>query len=236
MSAPEPRRIELPFSTRRGGLLVPPAQPAAPAAARPPLLVALHGQGESGERHRRWLGAAVPPRFASAWPDGFHAHEVRRPQRPIRLGYAWYLFTGDEAAFRDSLLESEAALWRFVDAAVAELGADPRVWLAGFSQGAYLAYCVAARAPGRVRGLVAQAGRLKWEFLGERLQALAGLPVLVQHGRSDAAIPPERAERSAQVLRDSGAAVELRLYDAAHVITPEMARDAREFLERHAPA
>jgi poly(3-hydroxybutyrate) depolymerase len=46
MSAPDagPRRLELPFTTRRGGLLVPPAAP----APRPPLLVALHGQGESG--------------------------------------------------------------------------------------------------------------------------------------------------------------------------------------------
>jgi phospholipase/carboxylesterase len=177
----------------------------------------------------------VPAHFASAWPDGFHAHEVRRPERPIRLGHAWYLFTGDEAAFRDSLVESEAALWRFIDAAVAELGADPRVWLTGFSQGAYLAYCVAARAPARVRGLVAQAGRLKWEFLGERIPALANMPVLVQHGRTDAAIAPDRAERSAQVLRDSGAQVELVLYDAGHVITPEMARDAHDFLLRHAP-
>lgn len=236
MSAPGgTRRIELPFATRRGCLLAPPAAPE--PAARPPLLVALHGQGQDGPRHRRWMGAAVPPHFASAWPDGFHGHEVRRPDRPIRLGFSWYLYTGDEAAFRDSLLEAEAALWRLVDAAVAELGADPaRVWLTGFSQGAYLAYCVAARAPGRVRGLVAQAGRLKWEFLGERIPALSGMPVLVQHGRRDTNLEPSRAEQSVRVLRDSDADVTLRMYDAGHVITPEMAADAGAFLARHEPA
>ncbi len=226
-------RIELPFTTRRGCLLAPPATP----SARPPVLVALHGQGQSGPRHRRWLGAAVPPHFASAWPDGFHGHEVRRPERPIRLGFSWYLYTGDEAAFRDSLVESEAALWRLIDAAVAELGADPaRVWLSGFSQGAYLAYCVAARAPHRMRGLVAQAGRLKWEFVGERIAGLSGMPVLVQHGRRDESLDPARAEESVRVLRESGADVTLRLYDAGHEITPEMAADAREFLLRHEPA
>jgi len=157
---PEPsgaRVLELPFTTRTRCLLVPPPAP----GPRPPLLVSLHGQGQSGERQRRWLEGGVPEHFAAAFPDGFHAHEVRKPDRPIRLGFGWYLYTGDETAFRSSLIESEAALWRLVDAAVQELGADPRrVWLHGFSQGAYLVHCMACRAPSQLAGWIAQAGRL----------------------------------------------------------------------------
>jgi len=231
--AAAPRTIELPFATTARCLLDPPR---APAPGRPPLLVSLHGQGQSGERQRHWLEGALPSHFAAAFPDGFHAHEVRRPDRPIRLGYGWYLYTGDEEAFRRSLIESETTLWRVIDATVAALDADPaRVWLHGFSQGAYLAHCVACRSPARLAGWIAQAGRLKWEFLGERIAGLSGKPVLVQHGRQDASLEVTRAERGVQVLRDSGADVEWRLYDAGHVITPEMVADVRDFLQRHEP-
>jgi len=225
------RSLELPFTTRTRCLLLPPR---APAAGRPPLLVSLHGQGQTGDRQRRWMQPALPAHFAAAFPDGFHAHEVRKPERPIRLGFGWYLYTGDETAFRASLLESEAALWRLVDAAVAELGADPaRVWLHGFSQGAYLVHGVACRAPARLRGWIAQAGRLKWEFLGERIEGLAGKPVLVQHGRLDESLDLSRAERGVQVLRASGANVDFRVYEAGHAITPEAVDDVRAFLEAH---
>jgi len=230
---PAPRELRVPFTTETRCLLAPPR---APGRGRPPLLVSLHGQGQSGERQARWMVEAVPPHFAAAWPDGFHAHEVRKPERPIRLGFGWYLYTGDETAFRASLLESEAALWRLVDAAVAELGADPaRVWLHGFSQGAYLTHCVACRQPSRVRGWIAQAGRLKWEFLGERIEGLADKPVLVQHGRLDQSLALERAERGVQVLRASGADVDFRVYEAGHAITPETVRDTREFLAAREP-
>ncbi len=227
------RSVSLPFTTSTCCLLRPPA---APGPGRPPLLVSLHGQGQSGERQGRWMQDALPAYFAAAFPDGFHAHEVRRPDRPIRLGYGWYLYTGDEQAFRASLVESEAALWRMVDAAVEALGADPaRVWLHGFSQGAYLVHCVACRAPARLAGWIAQAGRLKWEFLGERIAGLSGKPVLVQHGRQDQSLDASRAERGVEVLRASGADVAWRLYDAGHLITPAMVADVREFLLRHEP-
>ena len=71
-------------------------KPSRPTDGPPPLLVALHGQGESGRRHAKWLSGAVPDHFVAAFPDGFHKHEVRRPERPIRIGCGWYLFTGDQ--------------------------------------------------------------------------------------------------------------------------------------------
>lgn len=231
--------VWVPFTTPTRCLVRPPEQPR--PGVRPPLLVALHGQGQSGARHAEWMGPAVPPHFASAFPDGFHSWEVRKPGRPPRLGHGWYLFTGDQEAFAESLAVSEEALWRLVDAAVAAVGADRRrVWLAGFSQGAYLAHCVAVRSCTRddrppVAGWIGQSGRLKHEFLEAELPSVAGRPVLVQHGRRDAALGPAAAERSATILSDHGADVTLRLYDAPHVITPEMVADARGWLAALAP-
>ena len=236
--APSVRHVQTPFTTLCDCLALPPQ--ATTGSGRPPLLVVLHGQGQSGARQARWMGPAVPPGFASAFPDGFHAHEVRKPDRKPRLGYGWYLFTGDQQAFADSLARSEEAFWRLVEALHAELGSDPdRVYLAGFSQGCYLAHCVAVRSsecgPAPVKGWIGQSGRLKDEFLGAQLPSVAGRRVLVQHGRDDPATPVAFAERSARALTDHGAEVDLRLYDAGHVITPEMVADARAWLQAAEP-
>ncbi len=229
----ETRTIELPFTTRTGCRI----RPAPAGSARPPLLVSLHGQGQSGARQERWITPAVPDHFAAAFPDGFHKHEVRRPGRPIRLGYGWYLYTGDQDEFAASLAESEAALWRIVDAALEALGADPqRVYLSGFSQGAYLTHCAAVRAARRVAGWIGQSGRLKAEFLGAELAGVAGKAVLIQHGRQDEALAPTAAEESAAILSRNGADVTLRLYDTGHIIAPEMVVDMRAWLEAREPA
>lgn len=237
-SPPGARLVQVPFTTLTDCRALPPERTQGPG--RPPLLVALHGQGQSGARHARWMGGAVPPGFAAAFPDGFHAHEVRKPDRKARLGHGWYLFTGDQQAFADSLARSEEAFWRLVETLHVELGTDPgRLYLTGFSQGCYLTHILAVRSarhgPGPVAGWIGQSGRLKDEFLGEQLAAVAGRPVLLQHGRDDPATPMEFAERSARALERHGAQVELRLYDAGHVITREMVGDARAWLEAREP-
>jgi len=228
------RRVEIAFTTTSGCAIEPPRAPR--PGTRPPLLVCLHGQGQDGERQRRWMADAVPPHFAAAFPDGFHAHEVRAPGRPIRLGRAWYLYTGDQDAFAASLALAEEALWRLVDVVTEALETDPgRLYLAGFSQGGYLVHCAAVRAPGRVAGWIAQSSRLKHELLRDELPGVAGKPVLIQHGERDASLDVARARESAAVLREHGARVDLRLYDADHRITPGMVADARGWLEAHEP-
>ena len=227
------RVLRRPFTLEVDCLLVPAAQP---GQGRPPLLACLHGHGESGTRMRRWMGAALPPGFAAAFPDGFHRVEVRRPERPIRIGHAWYHYsTEDRQAFLDSLTTAVDALWDTLDAALAELGADgQRLWLAGFSQGAYLAHVAALRRPERVAGWIAQAGGLRVDYVPGGLPTLDGRPVLLQHGEHDRAASPEAAREIEALLRGAGADVELQLFDAGHVITPEMAAAAREWLAAHA--
>jgi predicted esterase len=68
------------------------------------------------------------------------------------------------------------------------------------------------------------------------MAGVAGKPVLVQHGRVDPHLPPGSAETSAAALTEAGARVTLRLYDAGHAITPEMAADCRRWLEEVQPA
>jgi len=225
--------ITTPFTTRARCLVEPPAEP---GPGRPPLLVALHGQGQSGERHRRWMGDAVPAHFASAFPDGFLPHEVRRPDRPIRIGYGWYLYTGDRDALKESLAKTEAALWRVVDGAVAALDADPSaVWLAGFSQGAYLTHSAAVHGVDRVAGWIGQAGVFRDAYLRDPALRVTGRPVLMQHGRADRTPPLADAESTAETLRALGAEVELSVHECGHEITPEMTAEARAWLAEQRP-
>ena len=209
---------------------------AARAGERPPLIVFLHGQGQSGERQRRWMGAAVPDHFAAIFPDAFLPYEVRKPGKPVRVAHGWYLYSADRPAFLASLREAVARVWQLVDQACDALGADPqRIWFAGFSQGAYLTHTVALHGLDRVQGWIGQAGAFRADYAPEPAPDASGKPVLLQHGTLDEALPLAQAEVTAELLRSYGASVELLTHEVAHVITPEMATQARAWLERLTP-
>ncbi|GJM21127.1 MAG: phospholipase/carboxylesterase [Planctomycetota bacterium] len=204
------------------------------AAERAPLIVFLHGQGQSGERQQRWMGAAVPDHFAAAFPDGFLPYEIRKPGKPVRIGHGWYLYSADRPAFLASLREAVARVWQLVDRACEELGADPqRIWFAGFSQGAYLTHTTALHGLDRVQGWIGQAGAFRADYAPEPAPNASGKPVLLQHGTLDEALPLVQAEATADLLRSFGADVELATHEVKHVITPAMATEARAWLERH---
>lgn len=107
-----------------------------PDGARPPLVVALHGTGGTGQQMLdalrdtcRRLGAVCIA------PDAL---------RPAAIGYAW--------TYRD---ESEWLVNRVIDDAIANHHADPdRVILLGFSQGANIALVMARTQPGRFRAII----------------------------------------------------------------------------------
>lgn len=201
-------------------------------AEPPPLLVCLHGQAQSGARQQRWMGAAVPAHFAAIFPDGFLPYEIRRPDKPVRVGYGWYLYDADRDSFLESLREAVARLWTLIDQAVERLGANPqRIWLAGFSQGAYLAHTAALHGGARVQGWVGQAGGFRADYAPVPAPQLAGTPVLIQTGSEDPAFTPQRADEVSELLAGYGARVDRKTYPVGHVIVPEMASDARRWIE-----
>lgn len=187
--------------------------------------VMLHGR--SGDEDVMWVFAStvpddwliVAPRAIQADPDGDYSWHPRRPD-------AWpSLIAFDEAV---------AALVKFIRALPALYQADPdHVYLMGFSQGAALAYAVALRHPGLVKGVAGLVGFTP-EGIGSDQRPLEGLPVFMAAGTNDPRIPLVRSRASAGVLRQAGAALEYNEYDTEHKLTPDAIRDLRRWWQERA--
>jgi phospholipase/carboxylesterase len=169
------------------------------------------------------------------------------PEAPLSLGglygdsRAWWLLDlarlEDElrrgvprdrrAEIPDGLAEVRAQVIRLIEQLAARFAVAPdRLVLGGFSQGAMLALDVALHLPAPPAGLVLMSGTLIAETAWQpRMAQLAGVPVMLSHGRSDLLLPFSIAE----VLRDrlvaAGAAVDWQPFAGGHEI-PRAAIDA----------
>lgn len=189
-----------------------------------PLVIALHGWGMTERSFERWLRPGIDAARASWWvPRGILPCEVRSR----KIGYAWYVFDGDQGALRASMDEAASYLAGLAAAARRAL-APQSIALLGFSQGGYLASYLALSRPDLFSALVCCCGRPKAEFVAD-LGAARGVRVLVQTGAEDASVPPELVAKGVAPLREAGLAVEERSYPAGHRIVAAMAEDAARF-------
>lgn len=208
-----------------------PAGREAPAGGWP-LVVALHGMGMTSDQFALVLNDLLDPEAAYLFPQAVYPYEIRR-EGTIRIGYAWYLYDGHEEPFRSTLAASEAHLLKLIDEVGRRIPINPgKVFLLGFSMGAYLAFFVALRNPDRFSGLVAIGGRMKEEFLLDRLPGARGLPILMVHGEKDRAVPLERAQSTHETLKRHGFTVELRLFPVGHEIRAVEVEAVKEWLSK----
>lgn len=210
--------MELSYALRR---------PIRPSRLRPPLLVLLHGIGGNAQELLAYA-QALDPRFLILSPCAPFEYAPGRhrwfdvdftPQGPII-----------DAAEAE---QSRRRLVQFINDAVMAFGADPRlVFLLGFSQGATLAYSLALTAPCKLRALVAIAGRVLPEVapLAAAAAEMRHLTLLIQHGREDPVVPIARGYAARELFVSLRVMLGFREYAAGHALSPEMLRDAAEFL------
>jgi phospholipase/carboxylesterase len=104
--------------------------------------------------------------------------------------------------------------------------------LGGFSQGAMLALDVALHRDTKPAGLLLMSGTLLAEPVwGPRFASLAGVRVLMSHGRSDQLLPFSAAETLRDKLRGAGATVEWVPFAGGHEIPPVVIDSASKFLK-----
>ena len=188
------------------------------------LMVLMHGIG-SNEHDLAGLAPIIDPEgyFVTVCPRGPYGYGP---------GFAWFKMESPDlvdATTRSSL----DAIDEIVDSACAEYGMDrAQMVVGGFSMGGAMSLRYAFRSSEkRPAGVLVMSG-----FLAADPDALDWdgelPPVLMQHGTQDPMVPLDRAKATADVLEAHGVPLSFRTYPMDHTVTPESARDAKEWLDR----
>jgi phospholipase/carboxylesterase len=130
----------------------------------------------------------------------------------------------------DGLPEARGHVMRMLDELQARFSiAAPDLVLGGFSQGAMLSLDVALHRATPPAGLILMSGTLLAESVWQpRMAALAGVPVVLSHGRHDTLLPFTMAEVLRDRLTAAGAKVDWVPFPGGHEIPrPVVASAAR---------
>lgn len=201
-----------------------------PQGTPAPLIIALHGYGESKRRMMREAKLFAPEHFAIVALQGFHQHfrETRATNEPPRVGFAWLTSYKSE----DSIAVHQRALIDLTDALTKEGIADrERIFLLGFSQSCALNYRFAFTHIGFLRGVIGICGGLPGDWATNEVYKRTDASVFHLAAARDEFYPTSRTETYAASLRERAADVEFKLYDAAHEITQAMREHIRAWLD-----
>jgi len=203
----------------------------ATADAELPLIIALHGRGDTAGD------------FASLFHD-FKARArvaVLRPPHVWGTGQAWFLEAYAHAQNRPrTAAELMALADRVVATAEAIAAKHPtrgRPVVMGFSQGGMLAWAVAIARPRAISASFPVAGFLFAEILEKaRVDAAAIPPIVAFHGDADPLVPVEEDRRGVRALEKRGVHADLRIYPGlGHTIAPGLRDDLFEAMSRALP-
>lgn len=191
-----------------------------------PLLLLLHG-----------IGADENDLFGLApYLDGrFFVASARAPFRLPWGGFAWFELgiQGTEISVNvKQAEESRQMILELVDQIVAEndLG---RVYLCGFSQGAFMSLSAALRSPEKFAGVVAMSGRAIPEMLPAKdsYDSLKDFPILVTHGLYDPVLPIDNGRATRDLLSGLPVRLEYKEYPMAHEISEASLTDVTDWLQ-----
>ncbi|HSI57593.1 MAG TPA: hypothetical protein VLA16_08550 [Ideonella sp.] len=168
--------------------------------------------------------------------DGRHSWwPVDMREREAELATGASELSGRYPAGRELARE---CLGRAVGELHAQLQPGQPLLLAGFSQGGMLAldYLLHTGDP-RIGGLaIFSASRLAMDEWRPRLAALAGMPVLLAHGRQDANLSFAAGEALRELLVGAAAQVQWLPFDGGHEVALVVWRALRRFVASRVPA
>ncbi|HEX4211270.1 MAG TPA: alpha/beta fold hydrolase [Candidatus Binataceae bacterium] len=200
-----------------------------PAGEGPfPTIFAMHGWGSNSMDLHGLAPYVADGQFLVICPQGSIEVEIGAVN-----GYGWYQTQPGARPDEDKVDEAVAQLAAFINEACQRYPVDrAKIVAVGFSQGGMMAYNLAVRWPKRFAALAGIATAFP-EWLADRAtdrDAFAKLPVLVEHGRADEAIPMKRARNTLETLRELGFPVTFRDYDCGHEVAADGVRDLSAFL------
>lgn len=191
-----------------------------------PLVIGLHGYGDSPENFIRLWEFFEDPGFVLACPRGPYAVSVQGT-----LGWSW--FAPPDA--RDGGPGTDGLAIELLSASIDSLRARfhvSRVVLLGFSQGCSLAWQAGLEQPDRFDGIAGLGGRLDPAWIeGSPPVPEDGLPVFVANGTQDGSAPAAEGESAAAVLAEHGCTVTLRTWDGEHRLYGGILREVQRWIE-----
>jgi phospholipase/carboxylesterase len=181
-----------------------------------PLLVFLHGLGGTEEQILR-----LAPRLSRR---NFICIGLRGPVAMKGFGYSW----GDNShasLIEDYLLDAVAQTRRNYHVH------SERIYLAGFGEGATLAYRLGLTFPEKLAGVISLNGAMpRTDRPLLRLPEVRNLRVLIGHGIANSVVPLSMAQADRRVLYSAGLSVTMHTYPTNHKIHPHMLRDLNRWV------
>lgn len=188
-----------------------------------PLLVFLHGHGE---QERQWIDAV--PNISRR---NYICIGLRGPRRVEREdgedGFGWGRHRRCDGIIEEYVLAAVQETMR-----VCHVHSE-RIFLAGFCEGASVAYRMGMAFPDKFAGIVALNGWLPDGPLPMKTRdERDGVGVFIGHGTLNEDVSMQKAREAYQLLMATGLDVTLRLYPTGHSLCPNMLRDVDRWLIR----
>jgi len=203
-----------------------PAEP----AAKPPLLVVLHGRGDTAVNMAEMWNVLMDPKPILAVLEAPYPMLLTGDKGPF-LGGSWDPLSRDEKIWEQAVPKTELYIIHTILALRKKYKAG-EVFLLGHSQGVSYAYRVALQKPDLVKGVIAMAGYLDPERLSQESFARASdkVSVFIGHGRKDAQVDPEESRKAKAYLEERGFAVVLDEFEGGHSMTGDVVRRAQAWM------
>ena len=182
----------------------------------PPLLLLLHGYG-SNEND---LFA-----FADHLHPSLLVVSLRAPHALPMMGHAWYSihFDSEQGKWSDDkeAIGSRERVLQFMNELMEAHPYDKtQVHLLGFSQGAILSYALGLTYPKRFASVIALSGYLN-ENITQLPQTEDAPALYAAHGSLDEVIPLDWGQRSAELLKQKGFAIQFDAFPVGHTVGQE---------------
>jgi phospholipase/carboxylesterase len=188
-----------------------------------PLLVFLHGQGGSEEQILRLAPRLSRRNYICIGLRGPRSLDQRPDGRPA---YSWGLDGQNDAQIEEYVLRAVEQTRRYCHVH------SERIYLAGFCEGATLAYRLGLLYPERFAGVIALNGTMPRRGPLLRLPDVRKLRVLIGHGIANAVVPLPLARNDYRLLYTAGLDVSFHTYPANHRIHRDMLRDVNRWIQK----
>lgn len=187
-----------------------------------PLLVFFHGFNSSEEQILRLAPQLSRRNYICI---GLRGPQLLGARADGRLGYSWGTDGQNDALVEDYVLGAIEQTRRSYHVH------SERIYLAGFREGADLAYRLGLTFPERFAGLISLNGampRRGGPLL--RLHDVRHLRVFIGHGIANAIVPFSMAQSDFRLLYTAGLSVRMCTYPATHRLHPDMLRDVNRWI------